>query len=237
MAKRFTDTDKWKKPFIRSLKGAYKLLWLYIIDDCDHAGIWQVDIDVAELRLGEEINPEEALQNFAGHVIPFSNGEKWFIPDFVDFQYGVLNPDNRAHNSVISLLKKYNLIDEENKVLTSPLKGAKDKEKDKEKDKVKRGVGKNENSEDYYRIIKHLKITNPEVEKLFNSGYSKELVDSVLDSIENYKLNTKYTSLFLTAKKWLAKETLLNSEGKSNFSNILERGNSIQFNEDNFKGL
>ena len=39
MAKRFTDTDKWKKGFIRNLPTKYKLLWLYILDDCNHAGV------------------------------------------------------------------------------------------------------------------------------------------------------------------------------------------------------
>ncbi len=43
MSKRFADTDKYKKPFIRNLPAAYKLLWDYICLDCDHAGIWQVD--------------------------------------------------------------------------------------------------------------------------------------------------------------------------------------------------
>jgi len=50
MAKRFTDTDKWKKTFIRTMKAPYKLLWLYILDECDHAGIWQVDFDVDEIK-------------------------------------------------------------------------------------------------------------------------------------------------------------------------------------------
>ena len=35
MAKRFTDTDKWKKGFIKRLPAKYKLLWLYILDDCN----------------------------------------------------------------------------------------------------------------------------------------------------------------------------------------------------------
>jgi len=144
MAKRFTDTEKWKKPFIRGLQGAYKLLWLYICDDCDHAGIWQVDLEVAQIRIGEGINKEEAIKSFGDKIVIFDNGNKWFIPSFIEFQYpSGLNPDNRAHNSTIILLEKYNLIDKKNKPLRSPLKGAmdmvkvKDMDMDKDMDKVK----------------------------------------------------------------------------------------------------
>ena len=140
MAKRFTDTEKWKKPFIRGLQGAYKLLWLYICDDCDHAGIWQVDIDVAQIRIGEKIDINEAIKIFDEKIIIFDKGNKWFIPSFIEFQYpSGLNPDNRAHNSIIILLEKYKLLDKQNKPLTRPLQGCKDMDMDmvKDKDKVK----------------------------------------------------------------------------------------------------
>lgn len=139
MAKRFTDTDKWKKPFIRGLKGAYKLLWFYILDDCNHAGIWEVDMEVASIRIGEEINQEEAEKIFGDRVQKISNN-KWFLQDFIFFQYGTLNEKNRLHLSVIQILNKYGI-----KPLESPLEGVKykDKDKDKEqyKDKEEGGVG------------------------------------------------------------------------------------------------
>ena len=56
MAKRFTDTDRWKKPFIKGLNLEQKLLWFYILDDCDHAGLWHVDIEVASIRVGVNID-------------------------------------------------------------------------------------------------------------------------------------------------------------------------------------
>ena len=80
MAKRFTDTEKWKKPFIRGLQGAYKLLWLYICDDCDHAGIWQVDLDVAQIRIGEKINIEEAIKSFGDKIVIFDNRNHYLKP-------------------------------------------------------------------------------------------------------------------------------------------------------------
>ena len=136
MAKRFTDTEKWKKPFIRGLQGAYKLLWLYICDDCDHAGIWQVDIDVAQIRIGEKIDLKEAIKTFDEKIIIFDKGNKWFIPSFVEFQYpSGLNPENRSHNSVIILLEKYNLRIPKNKPLISPSEGCKDMDMVKVKDK------------------------------------------------------------------------------------------------------
>jgi hypothetical protein len=143
MAKRFTDTEKWKKPFIRGLQGPYKLLWLYICDDCDHAGIWQVDLDVAQIRIGEKINLKDAIESFEDKIIIFDKGNKWFIPSFIEFQYpSGLNPENRSHNSVIILLDKYNLR-KKNKPLISPSEGRKDMDmvmvmdKDMVKDKVK----------------------------------------------------------------------------------------------------
>ena len=138
MSKRFTDTEKWKKPFIRNLSAPYKLLWLYICDDCDHAGVWQVDIDVARIRIGEDINEQDAIKFFDDKIIKIDNGNKWFIPSFIDFQYpSGLNPDNKAHGGIIKMLLKYKLIDDEFKPLNSPLQGDKDMVKDKVMDKDK----------------------------------------------------------------------------------------------------
>ena len=139
MAKRFTDTDKYKKPFIRGLQGAYKLFWDYLYHSCDHAGIWIVDFEIAQIYLGQDmqVNKEDALKYFnegEQRIIEIENN-KWFIPSFIDFQYGILNIENRAHKSVIQILNKYNLIND--KGLLRGLQAYKDKDKDKDKDKRK----------------------------------------------------------------------------------------------------
>jgi hypothetical protein len=135
MAKRFTDTNKYKKPFIRGLQGAYKLFWDYLYHDCDHAGIWIVDFEIAQLYLGNDmsINKPDAIKYFNEgeiRIIEFDNGKKWFIKSFVEFQYGILNEQNRVHLSVLTELKRHNL----NKGLISSLQGAKEKDKEKDKD-------------------------------------------------------------------------------------------------------
>jgi hypothetical protein len=141
MAKRFTDTQKYHKTFIRGLQGAYKLLWDFLYCECDHAGIWIVDFEIAQILLGKDmpIDKENALKYFnekEQKVVEIDSGKKWFIPSFIEFQYGELNPENRAHKSVILILKKYNLYNDK-KGLTSPLQGYKDKDMDMDKDKVK----------------------------------------------------------------------------------------------------
>jgi hypothetical protein len=109
MPKRFTDTDKWKKPFIRGLEGPYKLFWFYLLDDCDHAGIWQVDFEVAQIRIGETLIQSKAIALFGDRIEIFDHNTKWFLKDFIFFQYGELTPKNRLHVSVINILTKLNV--------------------------------------------------------------------------------------------------------------------------------
>ena len=146
MAKRFTDTDKWKRQFLRGLNAAGKLFWFYICDDCDHAGIWHVDIQVAEIRVGEKIEVAEFLKKLGEKIVVFDDGAKWFIPSFIEFQYPKgLIPGNNAHDSVISILTKYKLIEHLHKPLPSPSRGAQDKDMDKDMDWVKKGKRSVEN--------------------------------------------------------------------------------------------
>lgn len=171
MAKRFTDTNKYKKPFTRGLQGAYKLLWDYLYHECDHAGIWIVDFEIAQMYLGADmkISKEKALDFFNPdeiRVVEIDNGKQWFLPGFIEFQYGKLNPKNRVHESVISILHKYNLIEEDFslkqfKPLTSPLQGVKDKDKEKDKFKDK------EKEKEKEKPIKISQIIYPWCSELF----------------------------------------------------------------------
>jgi hypothetical protein len=68
--------------------------------------------------------------------------------------------------------------------------------------------GSQEDSTDLiiYRQFKHLKINNTDFEKLKERGYSQSEIDRIFDKIQNFKHNSKYTSLYLTAIDWLERE-------------------------------
>ena len=190
---------KWKKPFIRGLQGAYKLLWLYICDDCDHAGIWQVDIEVAAIRIGEKIDSKEAIKSFDEKIIIFDKGNKWFIPSFLEFQYpSGLNPDNRAHNSVIILLEKYNLRISNNKPLISPSEGSMDMDmvKDMDKDMVK--------GEKKVKFKENILLTQKEHSQLVAEFGEKYVID-FYEYLSAYKIEKSYKtkSDYLTIRRWV----------------------------------
>jgi hypothetical protein len=87
VAKRLRDTETYKDRFVKSLPPDYKHLWFYILDDCDHAGIWRVDFEGASLYTGCNLNHPEAMRHLSEKV-EILNPDYWFIPGFLKFQYG-----------------------------------------------------------------------------------------------------------------------------------------------------
>lgn len=150
MAKRFTDTEKWDRPWFRKLPVEYKMLWSYITDKCDIAGVWYADFELASFLIGVEVTEGGALAHFQKQIRPLAGGSRWLIEDFAPFQYGTLTPTNNMHRAVISKLVSAGVapgvalvapqISAPPEPLVSPSLGAKDKDKVKDKDRVKDSV-------------------------------------------------------------------------------------------------
>tara|TARA_R110002167_G_scaffold6763_1_gene31938 strand:+ start:5509 stop:6309 length:801 start_codon:yes stop_codon:yes gene_type:complete len=113
--KRFTETDKWAKDkWFGELEPRYKLFWLYLIDNCDNVGVWEVNLRVANLLIGYAYPMDTLLEAFKGKIHVFDSGEKWWIRSFVDFQHGILDPESLSKPilSYFKLLEKHSLYKE-----------------------------------------------------------------------------------------------------------------------------
>lgn len=134
MSKRFTDSEKFRDVWYRKLTPTLKCFWEYLLSECDNAGIIEIDFESASFHIGADVT-ENDLVKYDGRVIKLSDG-KYFIPKFIEFQQGVLNPQNNAHKPIIEKLSKYGYTLEQpfnefistlkgnDKGVTSPFKGA-----------------------------------------------------------------------------------------------------------------
>lgn len=122
MAKRFTDTDKWRDPWFCSLTTEEKLFWTYLLDTCTMAGIWQVNLPLVRFYIPGFEFREEVFKDRIEKI----NDQKWHIKKFPSFQYGELKEGNRMHQRILFELKKEGV----SIPLNNPSQGVKDKDMD-----------------------------------------------------------------------------------------------------------
>lgn len=140
--KRFTSSEKWASPWFRKLPPRLKLLWLWLCDNCDSAGVIDFDSELASFQIGETVESQE-IKAFDGRVVELENG-KLLVVKFVQFQYGVLSADCRPHAAILKKIESHGIADiiSNDTLYKGYPKGIdtledKDKEQDKEKEQDK----------------------------------------------------------------------------------------------------
>lgn len=107
MPKRFTVTEKWNDPWFRTRSPDAKLLWGYLCDVCDIAGIWEIDLGRAAFDTGlSESRVQGAFKEVArGYE---RNGRYIWIRNFLKHQGNLpLNSKNMAHIGIRRRLVEY----------------------------------------------------------------------------------------------------------------------------------
>lgn len=152
MARRFTDSRKWDDEWFLDLPNKHKLLWLYLVDKCDHAGVYKHSQRLEKCCLSESYDWEMVIESFGNRIVKISD-TKYFIPKFLKFQYPAgLNSQKPSIIGVRKLLKEHGLDDvvreklgKEFLIVSESLANdyltnkVKDKDKVKVKDKVTKG--------------------------------------------------------------------------------------------------
>jgi len=130
MAKRFTDSRKWYDDWFLEIPNEHKLLWFYLLDMCDHAGIFKPNMRLLNFCLNSTYKVDDLIKIFPDRLRLLDDG-KFFIPKFISFQYGELKNESYFHRKLIAYLK-LNKIDIPCRQGIDTLQ---DKDKDKDKDK------------------------------------------------------------------------------------------------------
>jgi hypothetical protein len=218
MPKRFTDTDIWKtQRWFKKLPAPYKLAFLYIKDQCNHAGIWNIacadlieDVGLSAFDLDQFIaacNTEyDKLTGAKVHKerIRVLDGGYLWLTGFVQFQYegkggDVVPARSGAIKTALQILSGWNLLNEAiirgYITLTQPTdKGEiplKDKDKDKDQDKDKVKVEYIKESKTFDSTITIPDEPNPEPETPPAGITQEEVIDGIFNDemfIENLQM-------------------------------------------------
>lgn len=196
MAKRLTDSEKWEDPWFMDLSNEDRILWLYVLDKCDHAGIWKVNKPLTEFVLRFKIDWDGFISRCGGRIITIK--DKWHIPKFISFQYGVLNPDCRPHRPVIEILKKMDL-----KGYQYPIDTDKEQEQVKEQEKYK-GIVKGKQKFGETGLVL---LTSEEHKKLLVKLGERRTAEYI-NRLENYvgSKGKNYKSHYHTILSWTLSE-------------------------------
>lgn len=137
MAKRLIDTGLFDDPWFMDLSQEGKLLWIYAITKCDHAGI--IKINTRLIKTQTEIdNIDKVLEKEIGERFFHIKNDTYFLDKFIEYQYpGFPNTNNKVHKSIISILEKHKLFHNGKINYGSIIIGPKDKDKEIDKDKKK----------------------------------------------------------------------------------------------------
>lgn len=189
MAKRFVDNEIWKKEWFQDLSLKHKILIKYIFENCDIAGVMEMNYRLASFLIGEKITKTDIEEiNNAKEQFYFIDNNKIYIRNYIEFQYGTLSDNCKPHKPVIEKLKKYGILE---RVWKGFAKGIdtleekekeqyKEKEKDKDKDKEKEISNSDMNC---YGSYMNVVLTTKQYNQLLVKMQSKELLDKFIEEL------------------------------------------------------
>jgi len=199
MAKRFTDSEKWQDAWFTELTNDQKIIWIYLLDHCDNAGLWKINMKNLNYFCSTNITVEEFFIIFSKRITKIGE-DICYINKFCNFQYGpnFLKSENKAVKSAINRLVEVGIVNLDKGIYTLsipygyPIDTPKEKEKEKEKDKVLEQVQLKEEEKDKVKDQEEVKdkIQLKEWEK-------KELKESIELNIKSTILKDNLIKLIL----------------------------------------
>ena len=188
MAKRLTDTNKWNDDWFLSLDNDYRIIWQWLLDNCNHAGICKRSMKLLNMMCNTSITEDEMVEKMYDRVVIVGNN--WFIPKFLKFQYSNLHSNKPVIVSVVKEIENNDLYDYIPQSFGNDYLIVKSKSKDKSKD-----IDKDKDNTNTL----HNKLNNSEIlkNKNGNEQFSKSEqanasgADFVFNRLLSYQNKTK----------------------------------------------
>jgi hypothetical protein len=109
MAKRYSHTEKYVADWFLKLSKNGKLLYYYLIENCDHAGFYSIGL--VHISMCIDLNPhdvEYSLNELEDKIVWSDDKTMIWIRDFLQDQANIpLNKYNNAHKGAISRIKHH----------------------------------------------------------------------------------------------------------------------------------
>ena len=182
MAKRFTDNEKWQDNWFTDLTNDQKIIWIYLLDHCDNAGLWKLNIRNLNFFCSTNISVEEFISIFNKRLTRVKD-DLFLINKFCQFQYGndFLTSKNKAVLSAINKLIMVDVIQENKGIYTLsipyqyPIDTPKEKEKVLEQDNVKL----KEQEQEVVKVIEQEVVKVLEQEPRTKNNYDFNIIEDL----------------------------------------------------------
>lgn len=190
MSKRFVDTELWNKQWFQELSIKHKILVRYIFENCDCAGVWELNFRLATFIIGEKVTIDDLQSiNKTKELIEFIESDKIFIKNFVKFQYGTLSENCKPHKNIIEKLKKYNLYDRVSKGYPKGIDTLEEQEQEQYKKKKEKNTSSFlassfllKEDEKLYGEYNNVHLTDKQYGKLVSMCASEKLLNELMNS-------------------------------------------------------
>jgi len=219
MPKRFIDTEIFNDAWFMDLSVNAKLLYIYFITNCDHAGIIDINWKLAELQTGIKQlakTYKTLTKEFTNRLIHLRN-EYYFIPRFITFQYpNFPNSNVRQQSGAIKRLKEFDLFDEKKQTVIKELTNSYEYE-DVTDNVIDNGNGyiKDENNFDFFWLKYHAITGKEKTDKESALKYWNKLKqhekEKAIGNIQNYA-NTQENKLYLKKARTYLSDKNFNDE-------------------------
>lgn len=239
MSKRFIDTEIFDDSWFMELTVNAKLIYIYFITNCDHAGIIDANWKLIEFRTGiKQLTKsyESLMKEFGDRMIKLRDNY-YFLPRFISFQYpGFPKSQVMQQKGAINRLKEFNLFDEELQTLNKELLNS--YEYGNVNDNVNVDDDDNENNinisfENFWNLYDKKVGDKLKCEKKWNK-LSDDIRQKIMDTLPKFKKQFRdkqfqpYPETYINQKRWNDEIILKVEQGKiSEYKNSYEKAREI----------